>query len=326
MNAKTELIGRLLGSFSGGDAITEETLADLLKGYTITRESDETRSDLRRRIKYYLGAKKIDGLSERTLKNYKANLESFAAKVEKSTAKITTDDIRGYIAFLDETRNLKETSLQTHINSLRAFFGWLTMEEKIKKNPMSKIKSIKIDKVGARQALTVEELERLRDACVTYREKALIEFLVSSGCRLSEVAQLSASDLDLMSRSVQVTGKGDKDRVVFFSIRARLMIEEYMVSRKGGTGLFVSSKAPYEPLKPRAIQRIVRSLSERAGLEDRVHPHLLRHTFATHALNGGMDVTVIQRLLGHEDIATTQIYAELNEEGVRHQYNKYVAN
>lgn len=326
MNAKTELIGRLLGSFSGGDAITEETLADLLKGYTITRESDETRSDLRRRIKYYLGAKKIDGLSERTLKNYKANLESFAAKVEKSVAKITTDDIRGYIAYLDETRHLKETSLQTHINTLRAFFGWLHTEEKIKKNPMSKIKSLKLDKKGARQALSVEELERLRDACKTYREKALIEFLVSTGCRLSEVAQLRAADLNLADRSVQVTGKGDKDRVVYFSVRARLMVQEYIVQRKGGDGLFVSSKSPFEPLKPRAIQRIVRSLSERAGLEGRVHPHLLRHTFATHALNGGMDVTVIQRLLGHEDIATTQIYAELNEEGVRHQYNKYVAN
>ena len=157
-------------------------------------------------------------------------------------------------------------------------------------------------------------------------EKALIEFLVSTGCRLSEVAQLRAADLNLADRSVQVTGKGDKDRVVYFSVRARLMVQEYIVQRKGGDGLFVSNKSPYEPLKPRAIQRIVRSLSERAGLEDRVHPHLLRHTFATHALNGGMDVTVIQRLLGHEDIATTQIYAELNEEGVRHQYNKYVAN
>lgn len=326
MNAKTELIKRLSDTFSGGTPLTAEALNAIMKDYNITRESDETRSDLRRRIKYYLGAKKIDGLSERTLKNYKANLESFAAKVEKSTAKITTDDIRGYIAYLDETRHLKETSLQTHINTLRAFFGWLTVEEKIKKNPMAKIKSLKLDKKGARQALTVEELERLRDACKTYREKALIEFLVSTGCRLSEVAQLRAADLNLADRSVQVTGKGDKDRVVYFSVRARLMIEEYMMQRKGGDGLFVSSKSPYEPLKPRAIQRIVHSLSERAGLEGRVHPHLLRHTFATHALNGGMDVTVIQRLLGHEDIATTQIYAELNEEGVRHQYNKYVAN
>ena len=134
MNAKTELIKRLSDTFSGGTPLTAEALTAIMKGYNITRESDETRSDLRRRIKYYLGAKKIDGLSERTLKNYKANLESFAAKVEKSAAKITTDDIRGYIAYLDENRHLKETSLQTHINTLRAFFGWLTVEEKIKKN------------------------------------------------------------------------------------------------------------------------------------------------------------------------------------------------
>lgn len=324
MTAKTELTRQLLATFAAGTPTAEE-LDAILKGYIIFKENDEQRSDLKRRIKHYLGAKKIDGLSARTLANYRSHLELFAAKVTKSTAKITTDDIRGYIAFLDETRNLKETSLQTHINSLRAFFGWLTMEEKIKKNPMSKIKSIKIDKVGARQALTVEELERLRDACVTYREKALIEFLVSSGCRLSEVAQLSASDLDLMSRSVQVTGKGDKDRVVFFSIRARLMVQEYIVQRKGGDGLFVSSKSPYDPLKPRAIQRIIRAISERAGLEKHVHPHLLRHTFATHALNGGMDVTVIQKLLGHEDVLTTQIYAEMSDETIKHQYNKYVA-
>lgn len=104
------------------------------------------------------------------------------------------------------------------------------------------------------------------------------------------------------------------------------MLQEYIKERKGGDGLFVSSKTPYEPLKPRAIQRIIHALSERAGLEARVHPHLLRHTFATHALNSGMDVTVIQQLLGHENIATTQIYAAMNEDMIKHQYNKYVAN
>ena len=326
MNAKTELANRLSETFFGGMPVTAEALAAILKDYSITKESDEQRSDLNRRIKYYLGAKRIDGLSDKTLGNYRCNLEMFAARVNKSAAKVTTDDIRGYISYLDETRHLKDTSLQTHINTLRAFFGWLHTEERIKKNPMSKIKSLKLDKKGARQALTVEELERLRDACKTYREKALIEFLVSSGCRLSEVAQLRAADLNLADRSVQVTGKGDKDRVVYFSVRARLMVQEYIVQRKGGDGLFVSNKSPYEPLKPRAIQRIVRSLSERAGLEGRVHPHLLRHTFATHALNGGMDVTVIQRLLGHEDIATTQIYAELNEEGVSSIYAQGMSN
>ena len=326
MNAKTELAKRLSETFSGGTPVTAEALAAILKDYSITKESDEQRSDLNRRIKYYLGAKRIDGLSDKTLGNYRCNLEMFAARVNKSAAKVTTDDIRGYISYLDETRHLKDTSLQTHINILRAFFGWLHTEERIKKNPMSKIKSLKLDKKGARQALTVEELERLRDACKTYREKALIEFLVSTGCRLSEVAQLRAADLNLADRSVQVTGKGDKDRVVYFSVRARLMVQEYIVQLKGGDGLFVSNKSPYEPLKPRAIQRIVRSLSERAGLEGRVHPHLLRHTFATHALNGGMDVTVIQRLLGHEDIATTQIYAELNEEGVSSIYAQGMSN
>ena len=155
-----------------------------------------------------------------------------------------TDDIRGYIGYLAENRHLAETGLQTHINTLRAFFGWLHIEEKIKKNPMAKIKSLKLDKKGARQALTVEELERLRDACQGYREKALVEFLVSSGCRLSEVAQLNVSDLDLIGRTVRVTGKGDKDRVVYFSVRARLMVQEYMVQRKGGDGLFVSSNRP----------------------------------------------------------------------------------
>lgn len=326
MNARHELEKRLFSMVTENSHITEEEIKSVLKDYTILRENEEEKSDLKKRITYYLGAKRIDGLSPRTLANYKYTLELFAQRMSKSVSKITTDDIRGYITYLSEVRNLSETSLQTHISILRAFFGWLHTEEKIKKNPMLKIRSLKLDKKNARQALSVEELERLRDACKGYREKALVEFLVSSGCRLSEVAQLSVADVDFAERSVTVTGKGDKDRLVYFSVRARLMLQEYIKGRKGGEGLFVSSKTPYLPLKQRAIQRIIHNISERAGLEARVHPHLLRHTFATHALNSGMDVTVIQRLLGHENIATTQIYAAMNEDVIKHQYNKYVAN
>lgn len=326
MTARHELAKRLISMVSAGEPITMDTLNEILKGYTILREADEEKSDLKKRIAYYLGAKRIDGLSPRTLANYKYTLDMFSERVNKSVSKITADDIRGYISYLSEARGLRETSLQTHISVLRAFFSWLLMEERIKKNPMLKIRSLKLDKKNARQALSVEELERLRDTCKGYREKALVEFLVSTGCRLSEVAQLNVADLDFNNRSVTVTGKGNKERPVYFSIRARLMLQEYIKERKGGEGLFVSSKTPYLPLKPRAIQRIIHGLSVRAGLDARVHPHLLRHTFATHALNSGMDVTAIQQLLGHENISTTQIYAAMNEDVIRHQYNKYVAN
>ena len=102
-----------------------------------------------------------------------------------------------------------------------------------------------------------------------------------------------------------VTGKGDKDRVVYFSVRARLMLQEYIKERKGGEGLFVSSKSPYEPLKPRAIQRIIHNISEKAGLAGRVHPHLLRHTFATRWLSLDNDIRGLSEILGHADVATT---------------------
>ena len=269
MNAKTELAQRICATFLGGTPITDEAVTAILKDYIIIKDSDDQRSDLNRRIKYYLGAKRIDGLSERTLKNYKYNLEMFAERMNKSAAKITTDDIRGYIGYLAESRHLAETSLQTHINTLRAFFGWLHIEEKIKKNPMSKIKSLKLDKKGARQALTVEELERLRDACQGYREKALVEFLVSSGCRLSEVAQLNVSDLDLIGRTVRVTGKGDKDRQVYFSVRARLMVQEYMVSHLSDP-LTIDQLSARFRISPTALKDIFRQTYGRP-----IHQYLL---------------------------------------------------
>jgi len=326
MDAKTELVKRLLSLTPQYVDVDRQAVADILKDYTITRETEGGKSDLAKRITYYLGAKRIDGLSPQTIKNYKYTLDLFANRINKSVTKITTDDVRGHIAWLSETRKLAESSLQTHINTLRAFFGWLHTEEKIKKNPMLKIKSVKLDRKGARHALTVDELERLRDACVGYRDKAIVEFLVATGCRISEITSLYVDNLNFAECSVQVTGKGDKARIVYFTPAARLMVQKYTVERKGGTALFASSKAPYTALKQRAIQRIINTIGKRANLNTSIYPHLLRHTFATHNINKGMDVMVIQRLLGHEDIATTQIYATMNEDVVKHQYTKFVAN
>ncbi len=321
MDAKAELLTALY-------KISPDKAAEIqkiLSGYIVTWAADNGRNDILKHIGHFLTAKKIDGLSIRSLKNYQYDLKLLAGHMDKSIAKITTDDIRDYIGYLFDGRHLKDSSVQTHINILRSFFTWLNAEGIIRKNPMVKIKSLRIDKKGARHSLTTEELERLRDACKTYREKALVEFLVSSGCRLSEIAGIKLAAIDWQNRSVVVHGKGDKDRIVYFSIRAKLMTEAYIEERKGGEALFCSIKRPYPPIQSRAIQRILRIIGERAGLERKVHPHVLRHTFATHALNAGMDITVIQRLLGHEDISTTQIYASISQDVVRHEYNKFVA-
>ena len=168
-------------------------------------------------------------------------------------------------------------------------------------------------------------MELIRDGCKGYKEKALVEFLVSSGCRVSEVAGLRVQDIDWQERKCKVLGKGGKQRTVYFSVRAKLMLQLYIKGRKGGEALFSSSRAPYEPLSDRGIEKIISKLGKRIGMERPLYPHLMRHTFASHALSAGMDLTVIQHLLGHTDPKTTLIYAEINPIRVQYEYNRVIA-
>ena len=322
MDAKTELLERLLSHFPEG----ETAIHDILGGYTITRDADSSKVDITKRINQFMAAKRIDGLSPETLRGYQNVLNNFAKHVTKSVSRITTDDMREYIAHLSGERHYKETSLQTAINTLKSFFAWMLVEEIIKKNPMLKIRSPKLDKRNARHGLCPEDLERLLDACADYREKMLVELFVTSGCRLSELKGIRLGDINWRENSVRVTGKGKKQRTVYFTPRARLVMDEYLKRRKGGgDALIANSRAPYGPLKQRAIQKVLQIIGERAGLAERVCPHKLRHTFAKKALNGGMVISVLQCIMGHEDINTTLIYASHDEDTIRHQYNKCVA-
>lgn len=320
MEAKRELVDQLAALMPD----MAEEIARIVGEYRISRENRKDRRSLQRSVDSFLAAKKIDGLSTKTLKNYREMLGAFSASVDKPAARITTDDIRAYIGQL-AARGLRDSSIQTHINTIRSFFAWLDMEELIKRNPMRRIKSLKIDRMAARRPLEPEEMERLRDSCQTYKERALVEFMVSSGCRLSEVIGIRIDQVDWKRRSVKVLGKGHKERVVYFSVRACLMLQEYISRRKGGQTLFASSRTPYAPMSPRAVEKALQRIGERAGIARRVHPHILRHTFATAALKGGMDLTIIQRLLGHTDPKTTLIYAELQPEAVRYAYERIVA-
>lgn len=320
MTAKIDLIAKLA-------ALMPECAREIIKimrEYDVQTAQVYDRSNLPRRVEAFLAAKRIDGCRPKTIKGYRERLKMFMTQCSKPVQAITTDDLREYLAYLVDERHLMDNSVQAHINTLRSFFSWLVDEDNIRKSPMRKIKSLKIDKLRSRHPLTAEQLELVRDGCRGYKEKALVEFLVSSGCRVSEVAGLRVDDIDWRDRKCKVIGKGNKERTVYFSVRAKLMLQLYIAERRGGEALFASSRAPYEPLTDRGIEKMISKLGKRIGMERPLYPHLMRHTFASHALNCGMELTIIQHLLGHSDPKTTLIYAEIDPIRVQYEYNRMI--
>lgn len=319
MNVKAELAEKILALT--GDSCSTAELLEVLEAYRIERQPLRKSKLLSEHIDAFLSSKKVEGLSASTLKNYRLYLQRFANNVSIATQHITTEDIRTYVGGLQ----LVQSSMQTVLATLRSFFGWLHREEIIKKNPMLKIPSRQAPR-AMRKALSPEALERLRQAACTKREKALIEFFFSTGCRISEVSGICLDDIDFVHRSVRVLGKGGKERLVYFSVRAQLLLQDYLHNRNSDTdALFSNTRAPYGPMSPRSIQKVIKSLGLSASLPQGVHPHLLRHTFATLSLNNGMDITVIQKLLGHNQLSTTQIYASISMANVRHEYERCVS-
>ena len=320
MTAKIDLIAKLT-------ALMPECAREIIKimrEYDVQTAQVYDRSNLPRRVEAFLAAKRIDGCRPKTIKGYRERLKLFMTQCSKPVQQITTDDLREYLAYLVDERHLMDNSVQAHINTLRSFFSWLVDEDNIRKSPMRKIKSLKIDKLRSRHPLTAEQLELVRDGCRGYKEKALVEFLVSSGCRVSEVVGLRVDDIDWRDRKCKVIGKGNKERTVYFSVRAKLMLQLYIAERRGGEALFASSRAPYEPLTDRGIEKMISKLGKRIGMERPLYPHLMRHTFASHALNCGMELTIIQHLLGHSDPKTTLIYAEIDPIRVQYEYNRMI--
>lgn len=320
MTAKIDLIAKLT-------ALMPECAREIIKimrEYDVQTAQVYDRSNLPRRVEAFLAAKRIDGCRPKTIKGYRERLKMFMTQCSKPVQAITTDDLREYLAYFVDERHLMDNSVQAHINTLRSFFSWLVDEDNIRKSPMRKIKSLKIDKLRSRHPLTAEQLELVRDGCRGYKEKALVEFLVSSGCRVSEVAGLRVDDIDWRDRKCKVIGKGNKERTVYFSVRAKLMLQLYIAERRGGEALFASSRAPYEPLTDRGIEKMISKLGKRIGMERPLYPHLMRHTFASHALNCGMELTIIQHLLGHSDPKTTLIYAEIDPIRVQYEYNRMI--
>lgn len=275
--------------------------------------------DVAEKANIFLSAKKIEGLSRNTLDGYEIQLRTFAKYVQKPVADITTADIR---LFLGKFEHLKLSSLGTKLSVLKSFFGWLADERIIGHSPAAKIKPPKKEK-SLPKALSIEELEMVRESCKKLRERALIEVFYATGCRVSEIQKLDRNDINWQQCSVKVNGKGSKEREVYFSFKAMYHLKKYLKSRDDIVpALFITEKKPYRRMSVRAIQRVFDKISERAGVK--LHPHIMRHTMATLTLNNGADLVAVQSFLGHSNPATTQIYARLSSARRKEQYQKYL--
>jgi len=316
------MVGKLTLEFPDIDQLKVRGIIEevLYKYDVVPQETGLIVSDVEDKLQIYLAVKKLDGLSLKTLKNYNYNLIKFADMLRKPLATVTTMDLRMFLA--QRCKNMKPSSTNEQIFILKSFFGWLFIEEYIPKNPTSKLKQTKVPS-RLREALSVDEIEILRQKCKSVREKALLEFTYSSGCRLAEIVDINKEDIDWNNKTLKVIGKGNKERVVCFNTKAKYLLKEYILSRRDNNcALFVASKGPHNRLGGRSIERIINVIADRAQLGKSIYPHLLRHSIATHLLAAGMALHNVQALLGHSDPKTTQIYAETSIENVVYEYKR----
>lgn len=305
-------------------ALVRQAIEEVLYDYTIEDKSTslvviDNMSDM---ILMYLATRKTEGLANATLKGYGRTLGRFAEYIKKNVEDVTTMDIRIYISNRSK-EGLKNTTLANDTDVLRGFFNFLEDEEYINKSPMRKIKTIKVEK-RLREALTKEQFETLRTGAKTLRQKALLELLYATGCRLEEVEQMKKQDIDWQRLQIKVIGKGNKERIVYMNATCQVHLRKYFMSRLDDTdAVLVTERKPIKFMGKRAIQKEINIISEQSGLNINVYPHLIRHTTATHLLNSGMNLNVLQQILGHDDPSTTLVYAELDNVSVENEYRKY---
>lgn len=302
---------------------TKNKLSSVISKYHVKKvEIDSVHPDLHEKIDLFLASKKLEGLSPITLKGYRYELNSFANHVKKRVEEITTADIRTYLGKYQQ--DLKMSSIGSKLTVHKSFFNWLTGEEYIQRNPTTKIKSPKTEK-RMTKALTIEELEMIREACETPRQRAFVEVLYATAGRLSEIHALNRSDVNYQTMSAKVIGKGNKEREVLFSFKAIYHLNKYLKSRTDDCeALFVTERKPSRRLSPRAIEREIEKIAKNAGIKKKVTPHTFRHTFGSLTLNNGAELAAVQAMLGHADPATTQIYAQITDEKKREQYKKFL--
>ena len=305
-------------------AIVQDTLIIELNKYEVQERCTEVAVSDRSaegQLRKYLATKRIEGLAPKTLERYADENRKLIRFLGKPLEEITTYDLRFYLSYRRQQGNLSNRTLDGMRRCYSSFFGWLAAEEIINKNPCAGLARIKY-RQQVKKPFTAVELERIRMACSSARDRALVEFLYSTGCRVSEVVALDIWDVDLESGECRVLGKGNKERIVYMSSVATMHLQTYLTQRRyAGDALFSSAGGR---LSKQGIEAAVRRIGERAGVKN-THPHRFRRTLATNLLDRGMNIQDVAAILGHADLKTTQIYCYISQSNVRAAYQKYAA-
>jgi site-specific recombinase XerD len=353
VKAKTDLTNNILEDASHylkGSQLMElnKTLNKQFDGYEIYVEQDiDLHKDYKEEnniiVETYLSNKKLEGLSPRTLAYYKDSIERFLEYSDKHLSDVTSQDIREYLTYRQSSGKCGAIALDSIRRNLNTFFNTINNEGFIQYNPMAKIKKIKSPK-KVKKPFTDWEIERMRDKLnskpektplqqyMKLRDQALFELLLSSGIRLRECTQLNKSDMDLKNRTFIVLGKGNKERVCYFSVKTQYFLDKLLnFNYRGNTIKYADEEALFVGkqknkngdcrLSSNAIERSTRELGESCGVK--AHPHKFRRTFATNLLNKDVPIEQIKELLGHANLDTTMIYAITDQDQIKYNHKKF---
>lgn len=275
-------------------------------------------------LKMFLAAKRIEGCSDRTISYYQTTVKHLLSKTETSVRKITTEEMREYLSNYQKRNDCSNVTIDNVRRNISSFFSWMEEEDYILKSPMRRIHKIKT-KTVVKNTISDEGIELLRDNCKEKRDLAIIDLLYSTGIRVGELVNLNIEDIDLEGRECVVYGKGDKERRVYFDAKAKVHLKEYIETRiDDNEALFVTLDAPHDRLKISGVEIRLRKLGRELNLE-RIHPHKFRRSMATRAIDKGMPIEQVQKILGHSQIDTTMQYAMVNQNNVKSAHQKFMS-
>jgi integrase/recombinase XerD len=320
-----DIIFKILGEMTEELSVMQlKKLQEVLITHLVEAETKTVTASNDEYLEMFINAKKIEGCSARTIVYYRSTVQHMFSLIKTPVRKITTEELREYLTAYQKINNCSKSTVDNIRRNISSFFSWLEEEDHILKSPMRRIHKIKTES-KIKETISDEDIEKLRDHCTSIRDIAMIDLLYSTGIRVGELVNLDRKDINFEERECIVYGKGEKERRVYFDAKTKLHLQNYIASRDDtNPALFVTLDAPHDRLKISGVEIRVRKLGRSLNLT-KIHPHKFRRTMATRAIDKGMPIEQVQKLLGHSQIDTTMHYAIVNQTNVKTSHRKYIA-